>query len=130
MGNGGGPIRTDMPMPTCAADREESAAGITSSKSPNARNRITRCSFILFSSCPLGLPWEYSSTRRANLPQMLAQNESATAVCPDEWLIYLNTPDWIMLLGEKLAEMRSFQRCDKATRAQPSCIVCLEFVPD
>ena len=25
------------------------------------------------SSCPLGLPWEQSSTRRAHLPQTLAQ---------------------------------------------------------
>src|SRR5216683_5564512 len=97
-----------MPKPICAVDGEESAAGITSSRSPNVRNRITRCNFILFSSCPLGLPVRaapeglicFKTWRRLN-PQ--------PAVCPDEGPAYLNTEDWSKLLGKKLFGMRNFR---------------------
>jgi hypothetical protein len=105
MGSAGGPIRTETPKPICAADGEESAAGIISSKRPNASKRTTRCNFILI---PRAL-WAClgGQHQKGDLPETPAQIESATAVCPDEGLIWLNTEDWRMLLGRKLFEMRS-----------------------
>src|ERR1700677_116324 len=47
-------MRTEIPIPICAADGEHSTAGITSSKSPKVRKRTARGSLIDF-LCPGGL---------------------------------------------------------------------------
>src|SRR5437588_2870721 len=100
-------MRTEMPTPICAADKEESAAGIISSKSPNVRNRTTRCNFIFI---PRAL-WAClgGQHQKGDLPQTLARNVFATRACLDEGLVYLNTTDWSMLLGRKLFGMRNFR---------------------
>src|SRR6266446_6515316 len=100
-------MRTARPTPISAADREERAAGIISSKSPNVSKRTTRCNFIFIPRAPwacLG-----GQHQKGDLPQTLVRNVFATRACVDEGLAYLNPIDWTMLLSRKLFGMRNFR---------------------
>src|SRR5437588_12438727 len=104
-----------MPKPICAADGEERATGIISSKSPNVRKRTARCNFIFI---PRAL-WAClgGQHQKGDLPQTPARNVFATRACLDEGLVYLNPTTWSMLLGRKLFGMRSFRGREMAARS-------------